>query len=285
MQNKTTAALQRPAENIGSYFTCEVLMTAGPRKKFMDDPGSDIDLGEDVCGFISTSSEILSWLFDGTSDLHCLKNPASNREYFSSRLLAQCLSNTLKRAYLQQPATSLDELVASAILKVRDDWREVLNGLPEEEKDLLTSNINNKNFPECAATIMAARFSLDGSLSVYRSGDSKMLLFESAGNSINHLDTSLASKNPDSNDRIFFRMVLDAEGELDIVSNQPDYEVVNQEGIGTIICMSDGVGLSTEMLLKEDYDRDPQKVRDEIIYQSQGTRDDKVICFIELNRR
>ncbi len=288
LQHVSVAALEKPAEAVGNnsgYFVCEILMTAGPRKKFMDEPGSDIDLGEDVCGFISTPTEILTWLFDGTSDLHCLKHPKDHREYFSSRLLAQCLSNTLRKAYLNHTSKPLDELVTSAILQVKADWCNVLNGLPDQEKDLLTSNINNKNFPECATTILATRFSLNGSVAAYRSGDSKMLLFTSSANQgINHLETSLATKNNDSNDRLFFRMVLDTEGDLDILSNQPNYELVNHDGIGTIICMSDGVGVSTETILKEDYDRRPEKVRDEIIYHSQGTCDDKSICFIELKK-
>ena len=264
------------------YFLSEVMMTAGPRKKFMGEENADKDLGEDVCGFVSNANEMLIWLLDGTSDLHCLKDPVTRREYFSSRLLALGIAENLRSAFGENAAQPIKEMVDGGIKKVKENWLQTIERLPEEEKVLLKNNIEKKNFPECAATILIARLSLSGNFSAYRSGDSKMMLFSADENGLTFVDSPLDQKNDESNDRIFFRLRLDGQDKFDIIYNEPLHETVIKENISTIISFSDGIGMSTEQLLIEEYKTAPDQIRKEIVYHSQETGDDKSICFIEI---
>jgi hypothetical protein len=93
---------------------------------------------------------------------------------------------------------------------------------------------------------------------------------------------SFATKNPESNDRIFFRIVIDPGGALDILCNKPVYECIREEEINSLILFSDGIGSLTDQALQQDYPEDPDRVRGRIISQSQGTADDKSICFIRI---
>jgi len=264
-------------------FICEIMMTAGPRKKFMSEENADKDLGEDVCGFVSDQHRILIWLLDGTSDLHCLKNPANKQEYFSSRLLALGIAEKLRKYFIERQTETIKEMVAQAIQEVKVNWLEVIEQLPEDEKLYLKKNIEDKNFPECATTLLIAQLSINGDFTAYRSGDSKIFLYSAAAqNGIDPVDTSLVEKNEESNDRIFFRLCLNEQGKFDMLCNEPLHEVVHHNNIRTVISFSDGVGADTEQLLKEEYKKAPDKTRKEIIYHSQETGDDKSICFLEI---
>ena len=267
----------------GRCFICEIMMTAGPRKKFMSEENADKDLGEDVCGFVSDQQRILVWLLDGTSDLHCLKNPANKQEYFSSRLLALGIAEKLRKYFIERQTESMKEMVAQAITEVKINWLEIIEQLPEDEKLHLRKNIEDKNFPECATTLLIAQLSINGDFTAYRSGDSKIFLYTpDAQNGIDAVDTSLVEKNEESNDRIFFRLCVNEQGKFDMLCNEPLHEVVHHNNIRTVISFSDGVGADTEHLLKEEYKKAPDKIRKEIIYHSQETGDDKSICFLEI---
>lgn len=267
-------------------FICEIMMTAGPRKKFMSEPDADRDLGEDVCGFVSDTKDVLLWVLDGTSDLHCLKNPVDNREYFSSRLLAQFLAEKLRKGFIEKSEVEFDKIVTDAIQEVKEDFLLLIDQLPEDEKNLLRKNIENKNFPECATTILIARLSLNGDFTAYRSGDSKMFLFRvNNDNEIELVETSFETKDEKSDDRIFFRIKLNEHKKFDILHNKPVNEIINEKNIMATICFTDGIGMDTEFLLREEYRKKPQQIRKEIIYQLQGTGDDKSICFVEIKDR
>ena len=261
------------------HFVTEIMMTAGPRKKPMNEPDSDKDLGEDVSGFITVGDQLLVWLLDGTSDLYCLKNPVNKREYFSSRLLAQSIARGLKSHFTIDKSESLDAAMAKVLSEVKNDWMITIKNLPESEKSVLKNNIREGNFPECAATVLVGRLSLDGTLNVYRSGDSKMFLFT---DNSNFLDTPLGSKNDLSNDRVFFRIVAGQQGEPDIVHNQPLFETNSYSHIETMIGFSDGIGKETEEQLQKAFANNPEGVREEIMYQLQGTEDDKALFIIEI---
>jgi hypothetical protein len=266
-----------------SYFISEVLMTAGPRKKFMNEPNSDVDLGEDVCGIITKNNEILMWLLDGTSDLHCLRNPETNKEYFSSRLLAQSVAENLRKYFCENEIVDLEKIVNDAIDKVKVAWLKNIHQLHKSEKSIISNNILDKNFPECASTLLIAHFSISGKLTVYRSGDSKLLPFSTEdGLNLNFLNNSLSTKNEDANDRIFFRLVLDKKNNIEILSNKPNHEVVIDENIKAFIAFSDGISGNSEQILKEHYADNPEQTRDEIIHEIQSTADDKSICFIRI---
>ncbi|MEO5889193.1 MAG: hypothetical protein ABIQ31_03015 [Ferruginibacter sp.] len=278
-----------PAEataSTGRYFLSEIMMTSGPRKKFMSEPYADKDLGEDVCGFIATSNEVLLWLLDGTSDVHCLINPENKREYFSSRLQAQAIAEKLRKHFIEKPAAALDEIMTQAIQTVRLDWLEVIEQLPEAEKQRLKTNIANQNFPECSTTLLLSRLLINGDFTGYRSGDSKLLLFNTnSENKMNFVETSLTAKNPLSNDRMFFRIRLDEKGNFDILYNEPMFEIITQKDIRQVIAFSDGIGAVTEQSLKEAFKNAPDQIRQEVVFQTQGTADDKSICFLEIRQK
>jgi hypothetical protein len=280
------ASAARAASPPAAAFICEMLMTAGPRKKFMNEENADKDLGEDVCGCVIHADKMGLWLLDGTSDQYCLKNPLTGKEYFSSRLLAQCIGDRLRSAFITKRTgeCALDQLLGEAIGSVRTDWVLALRQLPEEERSILRNNIQQKNSPECASTLLVACLSLDGELSAYRSGDSKMLLFRDGADpkTLIPFATSFTSKNPESNDRIFFRIVLGDKEELDILCNKPGYELLQQKEISGLIAFSDGIGAVTEQALNQDYAADPDGIRRRIITQSQGTADDKSICLVRI---
>ena len=109
-----------------------------------------------------------------------------------------------------------------------------------------------------------------------------MFLFSNASkNELVFVETTLMGKSEKGADRIFFRLQLDADQNFEIVSNKPEFDIVKENNIHTMISFSDGIGMATELLLKEQYINDPSKIKQEIIYQLQGTGDDKSICFIE----
>ena len=261
------------------HFITEVMMTAGPRKKPMNEANSDKDLGEDVCGFITAGDYLLVWLLDGTSDLYTLRNPAEKREYFSSRLLAQSIARKLKSHFTSNNLSSLEGTMTRVLTEVRTEWLQAINRLPDFEKTVLKNNIRDGNFPECAATVLIGKLSINGSLDVYRSGDSKLFLFT---NGRTYLNTPLADKNDKSNDRVFFRMVMKEGGELDILHNQPLFEENHYDHIQTMVGFSDGIGKDTEEQFRTAFSKNPDGVREEISYQLQGTEDDKALFIIEI---
>jgi hypothetical protein len=266
-----------------SYFMSEIMMTAGPRKKpTKNDPVSDKDLGEDICGFISSSKEVLIWLLDGTSDSHSLRNPENKQEYFSSRLLAQSLADNLRKNFIEKPDMPLEKQVDKAVQEVRLNWQQSINQLPPKERENLKNNIKNKNFPQCSTTVLIGHLNLNGDFIGYRSGDSKMLLFKvSPTNEISFSEKSFLDKNDESDDRVFFNLDVNDNGEFFIRTNHLRFQTITDDNIKTIISFSDGIGANTEQLLKEEYKNEPDKVKKDISYHLQGTGDDKSICFIE----
>lgn len=283
---QATAVAGAPFAPEKKHFFAEIMTTSGPRKKNMSEPGADKDLGEDVCGFVADDKDLLIYLLDGTSDLHCLKDPENNREYFSSRLLAQSIANQLRLSFTANRREAMDVVMLRAIQTVKEDWISTINKLPGKEKSRVRTSIENKSFPECATTLLIGQLSINGQLTVYRSGDSKMFMFRNApDNKIRFEDTPLVYKNEQSNDRAFFRLVLNANKEFDILYNKPNYEIIQKENMHTVVVFSDGIGMLTEQLLQQQYAMNAEAVRKEIIYQTQGTADDKSICFISISEK
>lgn len=274
-----------------TYFICEVMITAGPRKrKTGSDLTGDMDLGEDVCGFISKADNAFMWLLDGTSDDDPLRNPTNQREYFSARLLAQSIGDKLRNEFKENNNESLCVIIENAINGVKSDWLQIIEDLPEEEKLKLKNKIEKKNFPHCSTTVLVAYLQKNGDCSAYCIGDSKMLLFSGqTDNKRLYVETSLSENNENGVDRIFFRLEYQDQS-FRIVSNNDRtadkeykivYDISENKNIDAVICFSDGIGVETEQSLKRDYQNNPVKAKREIMYQVQGTRDDKSICFIE----
>ena len=109
-----------------------------------------------------------------------------------------------------------------------------------------------------------------------------MLLFKvSPTNEISFSEKSFLDKNDESDDRVFFNLDVNDNGEFFIRTNHLRFQTITDNNIKTIISFSDGIGANTEQLLKEEYKNNPDKVKKDISYHLQGTGDDKSICFIE----
>ena len=264
------------------YFLSEIMMTAGPRKPMKNSQITDKDLGEDVCGFIMSGDEGLVWILDGASDYTCLRDTDTKREYFSSRLLAQSIARKLKSHFTERKMDAFDKTMLTILSDVKSNWLNTVNSLPESQKNVLKSDIKSGVLPECSSTVLIGRLSLNGDLNVYRVGDCKMLAYSASGDQKVLVDSPLATKNSKSFDWIFFRLVLTDKDEFDIQYNQPLFEIVTHEKIQTIIGFSDGVGQVTQDTLKKEYPKNSDAMRNEIIYQLQGTGDDKSLCIIEI---
>ncbi len=264
------------------YFLSEIMMTAGPRKKPVNDNNPDRDLGEDVCGFVMHDDEVVMWVLDGASDYYSETNPDTGREYFSSRLLAQSIAGKLKQQFAAINPASFEEIVTGIISAVKADWTKAITALPEEEIQVLKTNIRDGKHPECAATILITKFSLSGELLVYRSGDCKLFIYRRQPGMLKYVPSFLSAKNNKSNDWLFFRMIETTGGTLDIVHNKPLFEVVSENNIASIIAVSDGIGAETIASLSMDQPGDKDELRLKIIEQVQGTGDDKSLCIIEI---
>jgi hypothetical protein len=258
------------------YFQSEIMMTAGPRKKM----NVDRDLGEDVCGFIVSGNEVLAWLMDGSSDFFDpLINPETKREYFSSRLLAQSLGRKVRSILLAEKSFSLDAILDKIIKQVKDEWLERINSLPDTEKSVLRKNLKDGIKPDCASTVLIARFMLNGDLKVCRTGDSKLLSFIRDGEHVN-VDTALSTKNNQIGP-VSFLLALN-QNDFDIIIRQSNPEITERSKIQSVIGFSDGIGKATEKTLIKEYVIDAEKARDEIITQLQGTGDDKSLFIIDI---
>ena len=84
---------------------------------------------------------------------------------------------------------------------------------------------------------------------------------------------------------VFFRLITTEAESLDIQYNQPLFEIVKEQNVRTIVGMSDGVGKDTEAEFRTAYPVNPDAVRHKIIYQVQGTEDDKALYIIEIEEK
>lgn len=271
-----------PRRSQHKYFAAEIMVSAGPRKRPLNEPEADKDLGEDVCGLLMMPNEAVVWLLDGTSDFYVLRTPGDHREYFSSRLLAQSIGRCIRNYFIDPRPVALADAMHAIIEEVRLHWVDLVNRLPAGEVEVLSKNIAAGNCPECAATILVARLSITGALDVYRSGDCKALLYKENRSGSEYYPSPLEDKNPKSNDRIFFRMVAGDGGRLDIRRNEPLFEVVKEDEVQTVIGISDGVGVNTQFHLMKNFAADSEAARKDIIHQVQGTEDDKSIYILEI---
>jgi hypothetical protein len=264
------------------YFDFEALLTAGPRKKPLNGQMFDADLGEDACGFVLENENVLFWLLDGTSDKDDIRNSANHQGYFSSRLLAQSIAGRLKSVIKPGSSRSMDQMVLLIADQVKENWLSYIEALPHVEKAALVMAIKQSKFLECATTIIIAQINLNRQLTVYRSGDSKMFLYTMEGGKLQLMQSPLASKNENSNDRLFFRLLINDDESFNIVFNHPIFEIVQRQNVQTVIVCSDGVGKLTEEFLQYEYTDNPDAIREEITKQVQGTADDKSICILNI---
>ena len=270
-----------PAAPASRKLVCEVLMAAGPRKDPADKE-ADTSLGEDICGLVTGTDEVVTWVLDGTSDSIVLREPGSRREYFSCRLLAQSIARQLKPAFASVNKDDMEKLVQQAAAAVREEWRGKLRALPVVEQQFLHDLIQDSKAPVCSTAILIARLSLDGRMWAYRCGDSKLLVFTEKDGNLTHTGSALADKHSVTNDRLYFKIIEDDSGELDIWYSAPKNEQTTESDVRIVIGFSDGIGDQSVALMKQWYAHSPEKVREELAYQLQGTGDDKSLCILEI---
>ena len=98
------------------YFFVETMVTAGPRKNFMENAKEgDFGLGEDIAGTLVMRDKVYFWVLDGTSDSPILKKNDDKEEYFSSRLLAQTIAWELQSACTANKTRKSIEILKEAI--------------------------------------------------------------------------------------------------------------------------------------------------------------------------
>ncbi|MEM8524223.1 MAG: hypothetical protein AAGG68_06255 [Bacteroidota bacterium] len=267
------------------YFFGEVMLTAGPRKKFEDGKPQegDFDLGEDVAGFSIRDRNAFFWVLDGTSDSARLLKK-NNREYFSSRLLAQSIAWNLQ-SEINDSWNNFDliKVVEIAINKTYQSLQTELTNLGNEDRQLLTETLTQRKNLYCSTTIMVGRLSLDGSAEIYRIGDSSAILHTFDGDNI---DTPI-SQSPHNYGRQFANIGLDTQGNVELKFNTFEDlrgELFSYPNIKTIVAASDGIGNSTMMHLRQNptYNFVEPKVRKTLASIPQKTQDDKSLCILQI---
>jgi len=253
----------------------EVMITAGPRKKFETGKANDLDLGEDVCGLAIAKETAWFWLLDGTSDQSSVWSNDTDTELFSSRLLAQSLAIEFKELL---PANVISpEMLYKSISKIRHEWLRRLESLSAEETSRL-SDLVIENNPICSSTLLIGTLNTDGQCKAYRAGDSKMLVFgEETASNINPL-----KEHPGAlNDRLFFRLTYVAGSGFDIAYNKPKIETHVFYGIDKMLAYSDGIGNELHDYLNTQQHQFTKESRRLIPYLRNMTSDDKSLCILE----
>lgn len=271
---------QRNGQVNSSYLFAEVMLTAGPRKRYSSEANADKDLGEDVSGVANLGNEAFFWVLDGTSDEVLLKHPTNKKEYFSSRLLAQSLAFHFQQHFMQ--VDRLEDLVNFAIDETKKEWNNTLSSLPTSAQEALKTQINEGMMLRCSTTLMLGTLNVKGHFRGYRTGDSKMLLFQKQGAQLQYLPSVFAQEPEQDDDRLFFVIGLDAQDKLYIAYNPPKYKVKNLENIHTVFAMSDGVGAIAEQQLKHNYPKASETIRKELPKYPNKTSDDKSLCILEI---
>ena len=119
------------------HFFSEVMVTAGPRKKFNTSPlEGDVGLGEDVAGVICFQDSVYFWVLDGTSDADHIDIPHPKEterivNFFSSRFLAQTIGWQIQNAIQKTVNSNVSArtILELAIKESRKEWEENLTCL------------------------------------------------------------------------------------------------------------------------------------------------------------
>ena len=261
----------------GKYFFGEVMVTAGPRKDFTNDPSEgDFGLGEDVVGLMTVRNSTYFWILDGTSDSNKIYTGANKREIFSSRLLAQSVGWNIQKVFKDYPFEANSKLLLlKALEQVEIEWNKRIKGIKESEKKSLIDKLLEVKSMQCSTTILLGNISLDGKLDVCQIGDSKLIA------------TPSPLSPPKSKGRFFANLSLDSDHFLKIVFNDlEDAESLQftAENIHTVIAMTDGISSNTESWLRvqKDIDFTNTQIREVLASRKENTQDDKAICIIQI---
>ena len=262
------------------YFTSELMISAGPRKRFdKQAEEGDIDLGEDIGSIIQMKDKLVFLLFDGTSDSAVIKTK-KGEDIFSSRLLAQSIAYRIQAnlGKLDQEK-SLGELLKLAISETHTEWKSTIEGLEGADRKQMATLLKSGKYT-CSTTILAGIIYKTGELHALRVGDSMLMAFDKDHQ---YVPSALAEK-PGAKARSpqFFRLMKKADS-IEIIHNDIEPEVFDSPNIHTVIGFSDGVSIPTQKFLKQFI---PQKgfdlLRPALAKIPQKTQDDKSFFCVQL---
>lgn len=256
------------------YFFIETMVTAGPRKNFNENAkDSDFGLGEDVAGTLVMRDKVYFWVLDGTSDSPILKKNDDKEEYFSSRLLAQTIAWELQFACTANKARKSIEILKEAIENTQVDLKTNIEELSDKDKEGLIQKLKIQNNIMCSTTVIFGSLDINGKLDVSRIGDSRIV-------------TKPAHKQEDKTGRAF--AILINNGDFFEVAFNPfedtKCQIIEMEGVETVIAMSDGISKLSEKWLNAipKLNLSDINIRRTIAQTQQLTCDDKSMCIIQI---
>lgn len=266
-------------------FLAESFVTAGPRKNYIEQiEDGDIDLGEDVAGFLVKGNYAAFWVLDGTSGQDKLYSKEDNdriqlgpqsKEYFSSRLLAQNIAWNLHSLIKQNGLEySSFMLLKQAIENTQTQWQENINKLKEEDKLELKQILETRNMVLCSTTVAFGIITMNKELDLTVSGDCVVI---TQPNPI---------EIPPNNRRQSANIYLKS-GKIIVNFNdlkESSCVIKNATGIEKVIAMSDGISKTTQKWISSNINIDftnPQ-IRESLARLQQKSMDDKSISIIQI---
>lgn len=264
-------------------FHIESFVSAGPRKTFIDEvKEGDVDLGEDITGFLVAKNTAAFWVMDGTSGQDILKSKDdrlqhNEKEYFSSRLLAQNIAWNLHqviRGYGLKRSSF--ELLNKAIEMTREDWQETIDNLNKEDREALHDILTKRRMVTCSTTIAFGILSIDKKLNLTISGDCVV---------ITHPNTK--EQDIPDNKRRQTAIILLENNEIKLDFNMPNKEnctIIYESGIEKVVAMSDGISKITQEWIASNPDIDflDTKTRETLAKRKQNTQDDKSLTIVQI---
>jgi hypothetical protein len=261
-------------EDNSKYFFVETMVTAGPRKNFMENAKEgDFGLGEDIAGTLVMRDKVYFWVLDGTSDSPILKKNDDKEEYFSSRLLAQTIAWELQFACTSNKTRKSIEILKEAIESTQIDLKSNIDELSGKDKEGLIQKLKIQNNIMCSTTVIFGSLDINGNLDVSRIGDSRIV-------------TKPAHKQEDKTGRAFAILINNGDF-FEVAFNPIDdtkFQIIEMSGVETVIAMSDGISKLSEKWLNAipKLNLSDINIRRTIAQTQQLTCDDKSMCIIQI---
>lgn len=269
--------------NISPAFFAETFVSAGPRKLYSDDKSEgDIDLGEDIAGFLVGGNYSAFWVLDGTSGQDRL-NHIEDRiklgergdEYFSSRLLAQNIAWNLHSLIKKYGlSNSSFKLLKEAIKLTQIEWQQKIDDLSEIESNELKSILEERNMLMCSTTIVFGILGMNRELDVTISGDCTIATHPKQIDLVKNNRRQSANLYMENNKvKVDFNEIT-----------KENSVVINESNIEKVVAMSDGISKTTQKWIASNANIDvtnPQ-IRESLSRLKQKTQDDKSITIIQI---
>lgn len=266
--------------NDKAYFFTEIMLTAGPRKNFNEQPAEgDFGVGEDVAGLICKKEWVYFWVLDGTSDSEKIKvlhpkRPNEQIELFSSRLLAQTIAWNIQQVLRQPEAAAINPkyILHTAIAETRQEWQEKIEQLSVSSQLSLRELLRQRKNMQCSTTVLFGKLSIKGELEVCQIGDSSILTHPPLQQEIQ------------SRDRQFALLSLGQYDDIVLKFNKTQSHNIKQDPVHTVLAMTDGISYHTQNWLKglTSIDFSHPHIRKILAQQRPNTQDDKAICIVQI---